>query len=446
MQTQTYQLNTDEYREFQTITGLLQKDAPISDFLFFDIETTGLDTKCCYIYLIGYICMEDNIPTMTQLFSEDIEEEKLILEEFRNKVNNYKYLINYNGRRFDMGFIKSRYAIYSHNAFFKANECRDIYEYLTPYRAILKLNSMKQINLEQFCGYARNDAFTGQELINLYLTYLAGMKTAKNRLKSTIISSQKHFLENDFSTCPDSGLAMLGNIDLEYTCNAILNHNHEDLIGMLKLDSVLQFCSALKDNENYSYEVNIREKEQPAPSEYSTETDTVDESVSYADICIEMNKELMDFILLHRLADNMPSDYFTDNTLHFTLAAINANLKRFYPDYKDYNYLPGEDTAIHKNASWFLDSGLRVKATPETCYTRHNGLFLLYPPVEKEDTKHFSIFRKEYHSKYCYISLSELSRADSAKRADMLHEYFIYLLKDPQKFLQIFAPPQPELL
>ena len=47
----------------------------------------------------------------------------------------------------------------------------------------------------------------------------------------------------------------------------------------------------------------------------------------------------------------------------------NGKLRQYYSNYKDYEYLPGEDQAIPKSLSRYMDKSLRMPATPQTCYT-----------------------------------------------------------------------------
>lgn len=54
-----------------------------------------------------------------------------------------------------------------------------------------------------------------------------------------------------------------------------------------------------------------------------------------------------------------------------------GELKRFYDNYQDYYYLPAEDTCIYKSIGAALDKSKRQNAKKETCYTKHNGLFLV---------------------------------------------------------------------
>ena len=46
-----------------------------------------------------------------------------------------------------------------------------------------------------------------------------------------------------------------------------------------------------------------------------------------------------------------------------------GKLRQYYRNYKDYEYISGEDTAMPKSISKYMDKSLRVAATPQTCYT-----------------------------------------------------------------------------
>lgn len=55
---------------------------------------------------------------------------------------------------------------------------------------------------------------------------------------------------------------------------------------------------------------------------------------------------------------------------------IYGTLKYFYSDYRNYYYLPTEDTAIHKSVAAYVDREHRQPAKASTCYTRKTGCFL----------------------------------------------------------------------
>jgi hypothetical protein len=91
----------------------------------------------------------------------------------------------------------------------------------------------------------------------------------------------------------------------------------------------------------------------------------------------------------------VPIQYSTDS-IRFTAKDIYASLqiqllegelKYYYENYKDYFYLPAEDRAIHKSLAAFVDKDYRVKAKPNTCYTRKQGIFV--PQFEPVITPYF---------------------------------------------------------
>ena len=80
------------------------------------------------------------------------------------------------------------------------------------------------------------------------------------------------------------------------------------------------------------------------------------------------------------------------NEIACSIRLCQGQLKHFYPDYRDYYYLPFEDTAIHRSVGEYVDRSARKKATAKTCYTKKEGLFLpqfgpLWEPSFKEDYK-----------------------------------------------------------
>ena len=77
-------------------------------------------------------------------------------------------------------------------------------------------------------------------------------------------------------------------------------------------------------------------------------------------------------------------------------------LKYFYANYKDYYYLPKEDTAIHKSIASFVDKAYREKATAENCYTRKEGQYL-----KEWDLVFTPFFKRDYEDEDLYFDLNE---------------------------------------
>ena len=68
----------------------------------------------------------------------------------------------------------------------------------------------------------------------------------------------------------------------------------------------------------------------------------------------------------------------------------NGKLRQYYSNYKDYDYIPSEDTAIPKALSACMDKKLRRPAKRETCYTWFpvTEAFLHDPLKQKTYLKH----------------------------------------------------------
>ena len=286
--------------------------------LFFDIETTGFTAKNSHIYMIGvlYVCKETHTFKTIQWFLEDCNNENLIISEFKNFLYNYKTIIHFNGKGFDIPYLEAKAETYGIALNFITFEHIDLYKVSSKLKKILKTENLKQKTLEQFFSLNRDDQFTGKELINVYKEYLL---KKDNNLK-----------------------------------NFLLLHNYEDLKGMLTVINILAYDNIFR--KQYSY-TNLN---------YNNDTN---------EIIIEM--ELLT-PLLKRVSYQSNEIYFTayDNKIKLMLKLYNGTLKFFYENYKDYYYLPLEDQAIHKSLAFCVDKEYREKAKACNCYIKKEGYFL----------------------------------------------------------------------
>ena len=84
------------------------KETP-DQYLFFDIETTGLSAARSDLYLIGYgTILNDEQFRITLLFNDDGCSEPKMLAAFKDILADYKYLVTYNGDTFDLPYIKGK--------------------------------------------------------------------------------------------------------------------------------------------------------------------------------------------------------------------------------------------------------------------------------------------------------------------------------------------------
>ena len=89
-------------------------------------------------------------------------------------------------------------------------------------------------------------------------------------------------------------------------------------------------------------------------------------------------------------------------------------LKFFFPNYKDYYYLPLEDTAIHKSVGAYVDAEHREKAKAANCYQRHQSLFFPQPSEIISP-----VFREEYKAKDYFFEWKDAL----SEEKDLLYQY-----------------------
>ena len=97
-----------------------------------------------------------------------------------------------------------------------------------------------------------------------------------------------------------------------------------------------------------------------------------------------------------------------------SLQTHTAELKYFFPDYKNYYYLPLEDQAVHKSVGAFVDPEHRQKAKAANCYQRRTGTFL---PQQKAFFT--PAFREDFKSRPYYFEWSDAFLSQE----DLLKEY-----------------------
>ena len=77
-------------------------------------------------------------------------------------------------------------------------------------------------------------------------------------------------------------------------------------------------------------------------------------------------------------------------------------MKYFYSNYKNYYYLPDEDTAIHKSVASYVDKKYRVQATAKNCYTRKLSTYL-----PQWDILFQPFFKRSYDDRNVFFELTE---------------------------------------
>lgn len=140
-----------------------------------DIETTGLSPQNNYFILGGLLIYNDSGVMVKQYFAENIQEEKQILIAFLNDIKSLDAIITYNGKHFDLNFLKTRIEKLEiqTDCIFPFN--LDLYLLLNGHSSLRKLlPNLKQKTVENFMGLwsTRTDEISGAESVEMYKEFL----------------------------------------------------------------------------------------------------------------------------------------------------------------------------------------------------------------------------------------------------------------------------------
>jgi uncharacterized protein YprB with RNaseH-like and TPR domain len=344
----------------------LEQHFPLDKLLFFDIETTGFSYKTSQLYLIGCIFFQKGCWTLKQWFSESKEDEKELLLSFYDFSREYSIWVHFNGDSFDFPYLTGKYRQHHLDIPYQNITSLDLYKKISPYKKLLKLDSLKQADLEKYLQIHRKDPFHGGELISLYKEYIHR---------------------------PDDALQKV-----------LLLHNHEDLLGLTSLTSILSYYDFFHGTFTLN---NIR----------------LEEAIDYQqqmqyDLIIDLNCAAPIPILFSFERDRI---YISGKkySIKLKIRLYTGTLKYFYSNYKDYYYLPKEDTALHKSVASYVDKEYRIQAKAHTCYGKRSGCFL-----PQYHAFHAPAFQVEYKESVTFFEYQE----DAFQNIDFLKSYILHLL------------------
>lgn len=332
----------------------LQRIAPMEKILFVDIETTGFTAKSSSLYLIGTAFFAEGNWQIRQWFAENSSEEPALLNDFFAFAAPYTHLIHFNGNNFDLPYLLQKCAQHKLPHHFDNCQGIDLYKRLSPYRAFLHIPNCKQKTLEALLNIHREDHYHGGELIDVY---------------------------RQFTQSPT-----------EEAKSLLLLHNRDDIQGMLRLLPLLAVYDLFNGD--------LRAKKVQANQ--------------YVDYHGHNRQELLMKLTLptplpFSLSDLSNGCYFSGekDVGILKVPLYEEEMKYFYANYKDYYYLPGEDIALHKSVSGFVDKAHRTQASAFNCYTRKYGLFLPQWDILVEP-----FFKRDYKSSELFFELTDERKTD----------------------------------
>ncbi len=344
----------------------LARIAPLEKILFVDIETTGFTAKNSSLYLIGAAFYHDERWHIKQWFAENYDEEADVLDAFFHFASSYTHLIHFNGNNFDLPYMLQKCEQHSLPYSFDQFEGIDLYKRISPYKFFLNTPNCKQKTLEKFLGVKRRDMYNGGQLINIYHTYVKR--------------------------------------PTEFHYQLLALHNSDDMKGMLKLTSLLSYYDLFNGK--------LRAKKVQAHS--YQDSDGIDRHI------LQMTLELP-CALPRPLSVTAIGCLFSgeDKTGILKVPIYDEEMKYFYSNYKDYYYLPTEDTAMHKSVASYVDKEHRTQATAATCYTRKFSSYLPQWDIQVEP-----FFKRDYKSGELFFELTDERKKDRA----LFSVYASYLL------------------
>ncbi len=326
--------------------------------LFIDIETTGLKKEDTSLYLIGCGYYTDEGFMTRLIFADASEEEADVLKTFYDMLKGFTHLFHFNGLKFDIPYLTYKAGIYDMPALFDGLTQIDIYKLCKPLRYLLFPESMRQKSIEDFLAIKRQDMYNGGELIQVYKDYE--------------VSGSMSDLEK------------------------LITHNREDVLGMHLIMPILYYLD-LKDaplsftgyriNTYTDYNLASREEvifdftfDLDLPRSFVAKTETM---------YVKLNSE--------------------KKTVSIRLPIITDDMKVFFDDYRQYCYLPEEDTAVLAQIAHTLPKERYKKATRQTCYRKVTGRFV------KQPSELFTpSLRTEYKDKRRYFLFPDSFKKETA--------------------------------
>ncbi|MGN0407583.1 MAG: ribonuclease H-like domain-containing protein [Bacteroides sp.] len=342
-----YDINSEAFSDISESTlALLSPDTVI-----FDIETTGFSAKSTHIYLIGAVYAKDGQIILKQWFARNSSSEAAVISSFFEFLKDFSKVLGYNILGFDIPYLLAKCTNYNLSYNFDKMECIDLFREVKQISNLLKLPDLKQKSIEAFLGIARKDRYSGGELIKVY--------------------------ENYKKSPDDEALRLL------------LLHNADDIRGLIKI-------------------LPMRSYQQIVHGDYTSgtiELNCTDDTTQEAIFSLNLGQPVP-----ARVSCGFGAFYMTcyKNVLKICCRIYSGELKYFYPDYKDYYYLPVEDRAIHKSVAAYVDKAFRTKAKACNCYSKKTGIFL---PQKEEVISPY--FKTDYYDKTLYFELTDDFKKDT---------------------------------
>ena len=363
---------TEDRAALEDVLTSVFRNISLEDALLYDIETTGLNPKASQLYLLGVLLFHKENSEFIQYFAESVRDEEEILEQFFQLCQTKKVLISFNGEGFDNRFIETMAKSYGKLPLHLNLKQLDLFKLIRKRKKFYGLESCSLKSCERFLGIHREDRCSGGELISVYREYLQDKGSEKK--------------------------------------NMLLLHNREDIQNLPSLFSFLAYENIFQGNVHFQRaELLVRDEMKEKNDNHQK-----DNSLQIKDLELEERQNSRTSEKLY-LRFSLPSSVpvpltltpknflleIKETSLCLTVPLYQGELCYFFKDYKDYEFIPSEDRAVHKSLAAMYPKEMREKAKASTAYQKMKTSFL---PVFQEREK---VFKKTYQDKNCFIPFKE---------------------------------------
>ena len=363
---------TEDRAALEVLLSPVFGNVSLEDALLYDIETTGLNPKASQLYLLGVLLFHKENREFIQYFAESVLDEEEILEQFFQLCQTKKVLISFNGEGFDNRFIEAMAKSYGKLPLHLNLKQLDLFKLIRKRKKFYGLESCSLKSCERFLGIHREDRCSGGELISVYREYLQDKCSEKK--------------------------------------NMLLLHNREDIQNLPALFSFLAYENIFQGNVHFQRAEHLVRDEMKEKNDNHQK----DKSLQIKDLELEerQNSRTSEKLCLRfSLPSSVPVPLtltpknflleIKETSLCLTVPLYQGELCYFFKDYKDYEFIPSEDRAVHKSLVNMYPKEMREKAKASTAYQKMKTSFL---PVFQEGEK---VFKKTYQDKQCFIPFKE---------------------------------------
>lgn len=400
-----------DFPDFHTFWGFDPEDS-----LFFDIETTGLSAASSHLFLIGTIYQKEGHWLLTQYLAERTAEEADLLQAFLQDAASFSSLIHFNGTTFDLPYINARAKALRLPAL-SGQASVDLYQRLRPLKKLTGTAHMKQTDLEAFAGWARTDTLTGKHMVAMFHAY---EKSSDPELLRLMLLHNHDDLIGMTHLLPLAAYRMLADGQIARITDAFLTVPASEEHPEPKASATAaKLCSAASLQQSHPADILSESTAQKqclpnknlltGPQKTAGPEDATPQLQIQFTLTAPLPSELALSIpcSVSEPEQNFFQLFVKNTTAILKIPGISTELKYFFPDYKNYYYLPLEDQAIHKSVAAYVEKEYRVPAKAATCYTRKSGFFYPQPSAILAPA-----FRFSYESPGSYFTWQEAYQAN----------------------------------